>query len=185
MIDESIKEANDRMSKAITVLKTEFAGIRTGRASASLLERVYVDYYGVKTPVNQLATVTAPEPQLVVIQPWDRTVIEQIEKAIQQSDLGINPTNDGNVIRLPFPPLTEERRKDLVKLIHKIAEESRIAIRNIRRDLNEHLKAAQKAGDISENELERALAETQKITDRFIAEIDTILEHKEKEVMAI
>lgn len=185
MIDEVVKEANERMGKAITVLKAEFAGIRTGRASAALLERVFVDYYGTKTPVNQLSTISVPEPQLIVIQPWDRTIIGQIEKAIQQSDLGINPVSDGTVLRLPFPPLSEERRKDLVKIIHKIGEESRVAVRNIRRDLNEHLKAAEKKGDISENELERALTEIQKATDKFIAEIDLIIEHKEKEVMEV
>lgn len=185
MIEETVKQANERMNKAISVLRHEFAGIRTGRASATLLERVLVDCYGTKTPVNQVATINVPEPQLIVIQPWDRSIISQIEKAIQQSELGINPTSDGTVIRLPFPPLTEDRRKDIVKMIHKITEESRIAIRNIRRDLNEHLKAAEKKGEISENELERALEEIQKITDKFITEIDSVLAHKEKEVMEV
>ncbi|MEW6188704.1 MAG: ribosome recycling factor [Actinomycetota bacterium] len=173
------------MKKAIAATGGEFTGVRTGRASASLLDRVMVDYYGTKTPLNQLATVMVPEPQLIVIQPWDKSSIGNIEKAILKSDLGLTPSSDGNVIRLPFPPLTEERRKELVRVVRKMAEEGRIAIRNVRRDAKEALEDLKKDGEISEDEFERAKEKLQKITDKYVSEIDEMLKHKEEEIMGL
>jgi len=173
------------MQKAVDAARREFASVRTGRASPALLERVTVDYYGVPTPITQVATVTAPEPRLLVIQPWDKSLVREIERAIQKSELGLTPTNDGAVIRLPIPPLTGERRRDLVKLVHRQAEEARVAIRNIRRDHKEKLERLQKAGELSEDETRRAIDELQKLTDRFIGEIDALLAAKEKEIMEV
>jgi ribosome recycling factor len=171
------------MKKSIQSLKDEFNTIRTGRASASLFDRVRVDYYGEKSPLSQVATVSIPEARLVVIQPWDKGLIGEIEKAIQKSELGLNPSNDGKVIRIAIPPLTEERRKELAKQAKAQAEQSRVAIRNIRRDGNEDLKKLEKDGSLTEDGLKAAEDELQKTTDKFIQEINKILEDKEKEIM--
>jgi ribosome recycling factor len=185
MLDDIYAEADERMSKVIIVFQRELATLRAGRATPSLLDRIDVDYYGTTTPLNQLAGITAPEPRLLVIQPWDKQSLGDIEKAIQKSDLGLTPNNDGNVIRLSIPQLTEERRKELVKFVRKKAEESKVGIRNIRRDANESVKQLEKTSDISEDERRRAQDYIQEITDKKIVEIDEILELKEKEMMEV
>lgn len=172
-----------RMEKSIAALKDEFNAIRTGRASAALFDKVRVDYYGQPTPLNQVATVSVPEARSVVIQPFDKTLIGEIEKAIQKSELGLHPSNDGKIIRIAIPPLTAERRKELVKQAKAAAETSRVAIRNIRRDGNEDLKKQQKDSKLTEDELKTAEDALQKSTDKFIADINKILETKEKEIM--
>lgn len=183
---ESIRsQTNERMGKTIENLKREFSRIRTGRASASLLEGITVEYYGSTMPVNQVATITIPEARLILIQPWEKSMLNPIEKAIQASDLGLNPQNDGNLIRLPIPPLTEDRRKELYKSCKKISEESKIAIRNIRRDSNEKLKKAEKEKEITQDEQKRSLDEIQKLTDKFTKAIDEQLAIKEKEIMEV
>lgn len=179
MIDTHV----ERMKKSIQALKDEFNTIRTGRASASLFDKIRVDYYGEKSPLSQVATVSIPEARLVVIQPWDKNLIGEIEKAIQKSELSLNPSNDGKVIRIAIPPLTEERRKELAKHAKAVAEQSRVAVRNIRRDGNDELKKAQKDGTITEDELKVSEDSIQKETDKFIQEINKILEDKEKEIM--
>ncbi|MGP1586817.1 MAG: ribosome recycling factor [Treponemataceae bacterium] len=173
----------ERMNKTISSLNDEFKSIRTGRASAALFDKVRVDYYGEKSPLSQVASISIPEARLVVIQPWDKTLISEIEKAILKSDLGLNPSNDGKVIRINIPALTADRRKDLVKQAKTIAENSRVSIRNIRRDGNESLKKLQKDGDLTEDELKQSEDSLQKATDKFIAEIDKIFAEKEKEIM--
>lgn len=179
-----INEASvKRMEKTINALKDEFNTIRTGRASASLFDKVRVDYYGEKTPLSQVANIAIPEARMVVITPWDKSLIGEIEKAIQRSELGLNPSNDGKVIRIAIPPLTADRRKELVKQAKTIAENSRVAIRNIRRDGNDELKKQQKDGSITEDELKTTEDSLQKTTDKFIAEINKIFEDKEKEIM--
>lgn len=185
MTGEIIKGADARMQKAVAVVGHELASVRTGRASTGLLERISVDYYGTKTPLNQVATINVPEAQLLVIQPWDKSSIGAIEKAILQSELGLTPGNDGNVIRVPFPALNEERRRDLVKMVKKLAEDGRVAVRNIRRDANEHVKTEEKAHEISEDDSKWAHDEIQKITDKHISEIDNLLATKEKEIMEV
>ena len=172
-----------RMEKSIAALKDEFNAIRTGRASAALFDKVRVDYYGQPTPLNQVATVSVPEARSVVIQPFDKTLIGEIEKAIQKSELGLHPSNDGKIIRIAIPPLTAERRKELVKQAKAAAETSRVAIRNIRRDGNDDLKKQQKDSKLTEDELKSAEDALQKSTDKFIADINKILEAKEKEIM--
>ncbi|TCS82973.1 ribosome recycling factor [Tepidibacillus fermentans] len=179
------KNVDEKMSKAIVSLKKDLASVRAGRANPSLLDKVHVEYYGTSTPINQLANISAPDPRTLVIQPWDKSVIGEIEKAILKSDLGLTPTNDGIVIRITIPQLTEERRKDLVKVVKKMGEESKVAIRNIRRDGNDDLKKLEKNGDISEDELRRTQEEIQKLTDKYIAEVDTIVSVKEKEIMEV
>jgi len=171
-----------RMEKSIAALKDEFNAVRTGRASASLFDKVRVDYYGAPTPLNQVATVSVPEARSVVIQPFDKSLIGEIEKAIQKSELGLNPSNDGKIIRIAIPPLTAERRKELVKQAKATAETSRVAIRNIRRDGNDELKKMQKDAKLTEDELKSAEEDLQKNTDKFIAEINKLLEAKEKEI---
>ncbi len=171
------------MKKAVDLLAKEYATMRAGRASPALLEKVFVDYYGTPTPVNQLATISVPEPRLLVVQPWDKNILPQIEKAILKSDLGVTPTSDGRLIRIAIPPLTQEKRKELVKVLHKKAEETRVAVRNVRREANEQVKAEEKKGALSEDEAKRALDEIQKLTDKYIKRIDEMLEAKEKEVM--
>ena len=179
-----INEASVKlMEKTINALKDEFNTIRTGRASASLFDKVRVDYYGEKTPLSQVANIAIPEARMVVITPWDKSLIGEIEKAIQRSELGLNPSNDGKVIRIAIPPLTADRRKELVKQAKTIAENSRVAIRNIRRDGNDELKKQQKDGSITEDELKTTEDSLQKTTDKFIAEINKIFEDKEKEIM--
>ncbi len=185
MLSDLYKDIRQRMKKSLDKCEKELRGIRTGRASTALLEEIKVEYYGVPTPLKQLATLTVPEPRTVLIQPWDKSVAKDIEKAIRSSDLGLNPTSDGNVIRVNFPPLTEERRKQLVKVVRKIAEEYRIAIRNIRRDGNDEVKEMEKEKMISEDEAKKALKEIQKITDEFIKAIDELVEKKEKEILEL
>jgi ribosome recycling factor len=186
---QSVKEiethAKTRMDKVLTDLQHAIAGIRTGRASVAIFDNLRVDYYGTPTPINQLANLHVPEPTLITIQPWDVSQIGAIEKAIRSSDLGLNPANDGKIIRVPVPPLTEERRKEIVKHLHHVAEEHRVAARNIRRDANEHLKKLLKDKAISEDDERRALDEVQKMTDGHIAKIDEISKAKEKEILNI
>ena len=172
-----------RMEKTIEALKNDFNQIRTGRASANLFDKVKVEYYGTPTPLNQVATISIPEARSILIQPFDKSLISEIEKAIQKSDLGLNPSNDGKVLRITIPALTADRRKDLVKQAKTIAENSRVAIRNIRRDGNEELKKAQKASEITEDQLKTSEEALQKSTDSFIAQINKIFEEKEKEIM--
>ncbi|MFA5881790.1 MAG: ribosome recycling factor [Eubacteriales bacterium] len=185
MIKEIVGEAEEKMKKAIEVLRKDFASLRAGRATPALLDKVLVDYYGVHTPINQMANVSVPEPRLLVIQPWDKSVISVIEKAIMKSDLGITPNNDGTVIRLAIPQLNQERRNELVKVVKKKAEETRVAIRNVRRDANEHLKAFEKEKEISEDDNKRAQEEVQKLTDKLIKEVDQIVDHKEQEIREV
>jgi ribosome recycling factor len=182
---KDLAEAKDHMRKAVAALAHEFAGVRTGRASGAILEKVTVEYYGVPTPLVQVASVSVPEPQMLVITPYDRSAINAIEKAILGSDLGLTPSNDGQVIRLPFPPLTGERRRELVKLCRQYAEEARVAVRNIRRDINERFKRQEKDGEISQDDLRRLEAEVQKETDAHIKEIDELLKRKEQEIMEV
>lgn len=182
-MSDTIAPHLERMKKSISALKDEFNTIRTGRASASLFDKVRVDYYGDKSPLSQVATISIPEARLVVIQPWDKALIGEIEKAIQKSELGINPSNDGKVIRIQIPPLTEERRKELVKTAKGYAEQSRVAIRNIRRDGNDELKKLQKDSLMTEDGLKVAEEELQKSTDKFIQDINKLLEEKEKEIL--
>ena len=182
---ELYANTKEKMGKTIEVLKRDYAAIRAGRANAAVLDKVTVDYYGTPTPINQLASVSVAEARILTIQPWDKSVLNAIEKAIQASDIGINPQNDGVVIRLTFPALTEDRRKDIVKDIKKLAEDSKVAIRSIRRDAMDKLKKMQKASEITEDDLKNGEEEVQKITDNNIKEIDKIASAKEKEVMEI
>lgn len=175
----------EKMGKTIAALERDYASIRAGRASASVLDKVAVDYYGTPTPVNQLASVSVAEARILTIQPWDKSILNAIAKAIQVSDIGINPQNDGNVIRLTFPPLTEDHRKNIVKDVSKMAEESKVAIRSIRRDAMDKLKKMQKASEITEDDLKNGEEEIQKITDGYVKDIDKLASAKEKEVMEI
>lgn len=184
-IKEILSTAQTKMQKTIEVLRVDLASVRAGRASVSLLDKVMVEYYGTPTPVNQVASVTVPEPRMIVIQPWEKNLLKDIERAIMKSDLGLNPNSDGSVIRLNLPQLTEERRKELVKTVHKKAEDARVSIRNLRREANESVKKAEKAKEITEDEAKKANDDIQKMTDKFIKEVDTVMEHKEKEVMEI
>lgn len=182
-VDDVLADARGRMGKAVDALQRELATIRTGRASQGLVAHLRVDYYGVPTSLNQLATITVPEARVIVIQPWDRAALGHIEKAIQRSDLGLNPRNDGNTIRLVLPQLTEERRKELVKLVRRKVEEGRVAVRNIRRDGLEEMRRLEREGDISEDDHRRAQEQLQKLTDRFIADVDKVGEEKEEELL--
>ena len=184
-MEEHKKSAEEKMKKAVRALEDEFKTIRTGRASAALFDSIRVDYYDQKVPLNQVATISVPEARLVIIQPWDRSVLSDIEKAIQKSELSVNPNNDGKVIRISIPPLTEERRKELVKVARNVAEKSRITVRNIRRDVNDEFKKMQKDSQISEDDSKRGMDEIQKSTDTYIEQINSILEAKEKEIMEI
>jgi ribosome recycling factor len=185
MQQEIRKKTTERMTGAVEALKKEFASIRTGRASLALLDGIAVDYYGTPTPLPQVSSLSVPESRQIAIQPWEKSLIPLIEKAIMKSDLGLTPTNDGKVIRINIPVLTEERRKQLVKVVRKRAEESRVAIRNIRRDSNDELKKLEKEEHVSEDEVKKEQEEIQKITDTFIKKVDEILEHKEKEIMEV
>ena len=185
MIKETIKEAETKMKSAIQSLEGDLGGIRTGRASPALVERLHVEYYGTPTPLLQLATISAPEPRQLLIRPFDATSLKNIERAIQASELGLTPNNDGKVIRLNIPPLTEERRHELVKVVHGRLEESRIAVRNVRRDLLKDLREFEHEKMISEDDLETAEEELQKLTDTMIEEIDHVGQHKEKEIMEV
>ena len=182
-VEEVHSGAEDKMQKSIEALRHELATIRTGRASPSLLDRLTVDYFGAPTPIQSLATISAPEPRMITIQPWDRQVLGTIEKAIQKSDLGLNPTNDGQMIRLVIPSLNEERRKELGRLVQKRLEESRVAIRNVRRDALEHLRKEEKDKLISEDDFKRGQERLQKLTDQFVAQIDEIGKAKEREIL--
>ncbi len=183
MVDSVYDDVRERMGDSIDALKNEFKKIRTGRASLALFEGIRVDYYGTPTPLNQMASLSIPESRLIVIQPWDQSVIGEIEKEILKSELGLTPMNDGKVVRVPIPPLTEERRKELVRLVHKIGEGHKVSIRNIRRETNELLKGLKKDGEISEDDLYRAQDKVQKITDEHIRLVDQTCEEKEKEIL--
>jgi ribosome recycling factor len=183
--ESTLKDADHKMKRAVEVTREEFTGIRTGRATPAILSRVTVDYYGTSTPMNQLASFSVPEPRLLVVQPYDRNAMAAMEKAIMQSDLGITPSNDGQVIRLAFPPLTEERRKDLIRMVHQRAEDGRVAVRNVRRHAKDELERLKKDGGISEDDLNRSEKELQKLTDRHVGEIDDLLTHKEQELMEV
>ena len=185
MEKELLADARHRMDKAVEAVKTEFNTVRSGRASVGLLDRIHVEYYGTSTPLKQMANIAAPEPRLVTIQPYDKTSMKSIEKAIMESDLGLNPSNDGSVIRLPIPSLTEDRRKELVKMVHKLAEDGRIAVRNVRRDVLNEFKRGEKDGDFSKNDLGRAQDEVQKLTDAEVKNVDEMLARKEAEIMEV
>lgn len=185
MINDVTKDTDQHMDKSVSALSHEFSTVRTGRASGALLENIQVEYYGTLTPLLQIASVSTPEAQLLVVSPYDRSALGSIEKAIQASDLGLNPSNDGSIIRLPFPPLNEERRRELVKVCKGYAEEARVAVRNIRRDSNDKLKKMEKASEISQDDLHRAEDEIQKITDNHTAAIDDALKRKEAEIMEV
>jgi ribosome recycling factor len=180
-----LREAEEKMRGAVSVNKEELATIRSGRASPTLLNRITVDYYGTQVPLNQIANLSVPEPRLLVVSPYDKNSVSAIEKAIQSSDLGITPNNDGNVIRLAFPQLTEERRKELVKVAHVRAEEGRVAIRNVRRHAKEHLEMLKKDGTLSEDEERSAEKDLQKLTDKFVSEVDDSLQRKESELSEV
>ena len=185
MIDELIQDAARRMDKSVETVGGEFNGVRTGRASAALLDRIHVDYYGTKTPLKQLATINVPESRMLTIQPFDPGSVKSIEKAIQESDLGLQPSNDGKLIRLPIPQLTEERRKELVKVVRRYAEDGKVAVRNIRRDVMKHLEELVRKGDVGDDEERRAEGQVQKLTDDNIKSIDDMLKHKEAEIMEV
>jgi ribosome recycling factor len=185
LIDELLKDAGERMSKSVESAQHEFSTVRTGRASPSLLERIVVDYYGAMTPLNQLATISAPEARLLTVQPYDKSSIKAIEKAINESDVGLTPGNDGNVIRLVVPELTEERRRELVKVVRNLAEEGRVAIRNVRRDTMQHLRELKSEGEASSDDEHRAEVELQKLTDGRVSELDAVLKSKEEEILAV
>jgi ribosome recycling factor len=183
--DGVLQDTKVRMKKATDLLKVELGKMRTGRASLSILDDVRVDYYGNPTPLNQVATLNIPDPRMITIQPWEANLISVIEKSIQKSGIGLNPANDGKMIRLPIPSLTEERRKELVKHIKQHGEDSKVAVRNIRRDANEHLKKLEKEEHVSEDEIKKAQSDVQKLTDDFTKEIGEIVSHKEKEIMTV
>ncbi|HBT47782.1 MAG TPA: ribosome recycling factor [Peptococcaceae bacterium] len=184
-MEDILKEAESKMQKTVEGLRRELATIRAGRANPALLEKVQVNYYGTPTPINQLATISAPEARLLVVQPWDRSILGEMEKAILKSDLGLTPTNDGSVLRIVLPQLTEERRAELVKVARKKAEEFRVMVRNIRREANDKLKAREKSGEASEDEVRRAQDKVQKLTDKYIQAIDKALAVKEEEIMEV
>jgi ribosome recycling factor len=185
MIDELLVDARERMGKSVESSQHEFSTVRTGRASPSLLDRITVDYYGAMSPLNQLATISAPEARLITVQPYDKSSIKLIEKAINESDVGLNPSNDGNLIRLLVPELTEERRRELVKVVRQLAEEGRVAIRNIRRDVMHDLRELKSDGEMSSDDEHRAEVELQKLTDGKISDLDTVLKTKEEEILEI
>ncbi len=184
-MNDVLKDAESRMKKSVAALSDDFTSLRTGRASASLFDKIKVDYYGQSTPLAQAATISVPEARLVVIQPWDKALLSEIERAIQKSELSVNPNNDGKVIRINIPPLTEERRKELVKVARNQAEQCKVAIRNIRRDANDELKKLQKGGDISEDDEKRGTDDIQKLTDKYVEEAGKVLESKEQEIMEV
>jgi ribosome recycling factor len=185
LIDELLEDAGERMGKSVESATHEFSTVRTGRASPALLDRVVVDYYGAMTPLNQLATISAPEARLLSVQPYDKSSIKAIEKAINESDVGLTPSNDGNVVRLVVPELTEERRRDLVKIVRNLAEEGRVAVRNVRRDTMQHLRELKSEGEASSDDEHRAEVELQKLTDARISELDAVLKAKEEEILAV
>lgn len=183
MITELLEDAGHKMEMAVEHVANEFSTVRTGRANPQLLHRIHVEYYGSPTPLQQLASISVPEPRLLVVQPFDKSSLGNVEKALQQSDLGLNPTNDGNVIRIAFPPLTEERRRDLIKVVRNMAEEGRVAVRNIRRHTKTDMEALH--GEISDDDIRRGEDELQKLTDRFVERIDALLSNKEEELLEV
>ena len=185
MIEDFVNDAKQRMDKSVDATHEHFNSVRTGRAAPALLDRIQVDYYGTPTPLKNLATISAPEPRLLSIQPFDPSSVRQVEKAIMESDLGLTPSNDGKVIRLPIPQLTEERRKELVKLVRHMAEEGRVAVRNVRRDAIKHLEVLVKDGDVGDDEERAAEGRVQKVTDDHVAKIDDLLKRKEAEIMEV
>ena len=185
MSNTDLKELKRRMEGGVAAFKSDIASLRTGRASVAMLDTIRVDYYGTPTPLNQIGNLSVPDPTLILLQPWDPSLLPAIEKAIRTSDLDLNPQNDGKIIRIPVPSLTEERRKNLVKVAHKQAEEGRVAVRNVRRDANEHLKKLLKEHDVSEDDEKQALADVQKLTDHHIEEINAALKKKEAEIMEV
>ncbi|OIJ17866.1 ribosome recycling factor [Anaerobacillus alkalidiazotrophicus] len=185
MSKEVLKLSEEKMNKAIEALRRELSTLRAGRANPSILDKIHVDYYGAPTPLNQLASITVPEARLLLIQPYDKSALADVERAIQKSDLGLSPSNDGSVIRITIPPLTEERRRELVKLVKKSAEDAKVAIRNVRRDANDDLKKLQKDGELTEDELRRSTEDVQKLTDKEIVKIDEVAANKEKEIMEV
>ena len=184
-MDDLIEDGIRRMDKSVETIVNEFNSVRTGRASAALLDRIHVDYYGQRTPLKQLATINVPEPRMLTIQPFDPTSVKQIEKTIQESDLGLTPSNDGKLIRLPIPQLTEERRKELVKVVRHMAEEGRVAVRNVRRDTMRHLEELVRNGEVGDDEERRAEERVQKLTDEHVHKVDDILKRKEAEIMEV
>ena len=185
MVKQILSETEDKMQKSLLAVKRDFGSLRTGKASPALLDGIRVDYHGTVMPLNQLASVSAPEPRLMVVQAWDKSVVGEISKAIQIADLGLNPQVDGNIIRLPIPPLNEERRRDLVKHCKKIAEEGKVAIRNIRRDANDSIKKAEKDKSVTEDEAKRGTEQVQELTNKYTDEIDEAMEAKETDIMAV
>ena len=184
-IDDLIQDATRRMDKSVEAAQTEFATLRTGRASPALLDRIQIDYYGQQTPLKQLATINVPEPRMITVQPFDPSSLAAIERAIQESDLGLTPSNDGKLIRLPIPQLTEERRKELVKVVRGMAEDGRVAVRNVRRDVMHHLKELVDKGEVGKDEEHRAEDQVQKLTDQHIEKIDELLKRKEAEILEV
>lgn len=185
MIERILKDVDSRMQKTINALTHELSTIRTGRASPALVEHIKADYHGIATPINQMASISTPEPRLILIQPWDKSTLKEIEKAILKSDIGLNPSNDGNVIRITLPPLTEERRKELIKVVHKRLEDARIALRNLRRDGLEELRKAEKNKEISQDDLLRASDKLQKLIDSYIEKVDKAGKVKESEILEV
>jgi ribosome recycling factor len=181
----SVKQAKDRMEEAVAAMRREFATVRTGKATPALLDTVRVDAYGTKLPVNQVASISTPEPSLIVVQPFDRSILSEVERGIRTADLGLNPSNDGNVIRVPIPPLTEERRKEYVRMLHKMAEEGRVSVRHARQTARDDIKHKMKDHELGEDEAHKQMDEVQKMTDQYIARIDELVKHKEQEVMAV
>jgi ribosome recycling factor len=179
------QQAQDQMEKALEALRREFSGVRTGKASPALLDTIRVEAYGSKMPLNQVASVSVPEPRMLIVQPWDKTVLPAVEKAIRAGELGLNPANDGNVIRVPIPPLNEERRREMVRLLHKLAEEGRVAIRHARQEANKEVKSREQAHEIGEDDARRQMDEIQKLTDEYIGRLDQMLKSKEEEVMEV
>ncbi|HEU4881732.1 MAG TPA: ribosome recycling factor [Longimicrobium sp.] len=180
-----MQKARQRMDGAIEALRREFAGVRTGKASPALLDTIRVEAYGSMVPLNQVGTVAAPEARMLTVQPWDKGLMKATEKALRESDLGLNPSNDGQIIRIPIPPLTEERRKEYVRLLHKLTEEARVAVRNVRRDANDEIKHRQKDEGLSEDDVRREQTDVQKLTDQYIAKIEELMKHKEAEIMEV
>jgi ribosome recycling factor len=185
MLNELFKDVDHRMSMSVEHVKHEFTGLRSSRASVTLVEHIKVPYYGNPTPLNQIANLSVPEPRLIVVQPWDKGLMAEIEKAIMAADLGLNPANDGVNIRIPIPPLNDERRQELIRHMHKLAEEGRVGVRNVRRDANDQIKKAEKEHEISEDNSKRAIANVQEITDKYIKEIDAAVKSKEEDIMTV
>jgi len=185
MVQDVLSEAEEKMKKAVMAIKSELAGVRTGRASAMLFDRITVDYYGTRTPLKQMASISTPEAQLAIIQPWDKSSIPAIEKAIMTSDLGVTPSNDGNVVRVPFPPLSEERRRDFVKLVKKMAEEGKVSMRSVRHSARDDLEELEKEKVISEDDRKRAEKKVDELTDKYVKEVDGLLQRKEQEIMEV